>query len=114
MLYHIYVSNMPCTISRKFAYADLALATQAYNIDDISNTLYQDQQVMEEYFKYWHLYPNTSKTTVTAFHLINRVANRELQVTFCGKPVRNEKYPKYLGGDLRCSLTYYEHLKRVA
>ncbi|KAJ8356514.1 hypothetical protein SKAU_G00193080 [Synaphobranchus kaupii] len=51
---------------------------------------------------------------LTAFHLSNRLANAKLQVSFCGKPVKNEEFPKYLGVTLDRTLTYHEHLKRVA
>ena len=114
MLFNIYVSDMPRTTSRKFAYADdLALATQSTDFDKLNSTLTEDLKKMEDYFTYWRLRPNPTKTTVTAFHLSNKFARTELKVSFCGKPVKNEPHPKYLGVTLDRSLTYHEHLKSV-
>ena len=115
MLFNIYVSDMPETTSRKFAYADdLALATQSTDFNVLSRTLTEDMKKMEDYFTYWRLRPNPNKTTTTAFHLSNRQAKTELNVTFCGKTVKHEEFPKYLGVTLDRSLTYREHLKRVS
>ena len=101
---------MPCTTSRKFAYTD-ALATQAINLEHLNSTWSQDLKVMELYFIYWCLSPNPIKTTVTAFS--NRLANSKPQVSFCGKPIKNELFPKYLGVTLDHSLTFHEHLKQL-
>ena len=35
-------------------------------------------------------------------------------VSFCGKPVKNDPFPKYLGVTLDRSLAYQEHLQKVA
>ena len=61
-LFNIYVSDMPTTISNKFAYADnLALATQGTDLTDISNTLSKDLNVMATYFPNWCLHLNPAK-----------------------------------------------------
>ena len=100
-LFNIYVSNMPTTISNKFAYADdLALATQGTDLIDISSTLSKDLEVMAIFFSYWCLRLNPAKTTVTAFHHNNHMADACLNVTALGIPVRNEDYPVYLGVSL--------------
>ena len=80
----------------------------------LSNTLTADLKVMNDYLANWHLCLNTAKTTVNAFHLNNSLAKVELQVSYQGKLVKHENYPRYLGVTLDRSLTYYEHLKRAA
>ena len=114
-LFNIYVSDMPTTISIKFAYADnLALATQGTDLTGISNTLSKDLNVMATYFSYWCLRLNPGKTTVTAFHLNNYMADTCLNVTALGIPVRNEDHLVYLGVTLDCSLTYRQHITKLA
>ena len=106
---------MPTTISNKFAYADdLALATQGTDPTGISNTLLKDFYVMATYFSYWCLRLNPVKTTVTAFHLNNHMADACLNVTALGIPVRNEDHPVYLGVTLDRSLTYRQHITKLA
>ena len=68
---------------------------------------------MQKYLIYWHLYPNPNKTTVTALHLSNSMANKNLQISFHGKPLKNKPFPKYLGVTLDHSLTFCKHLKWV-
>ena len=82
---------MPGTTSTKCAYYadDLALAIQSADFDKLNSTLTDDMKKMEDYF-YWSLRPNPTKTTVTA---INMQAGTELNVSFCGKPVKNEPLP---------------------
>ena len=108
-------SDMPTTISNKFAYADdLALATQGTDLTDISDTLLKDLDAMATYFSYWYLCLNPAKTTVTAFHLNNHMADACLNVTALGIPVRNEDHPVYLRVTLDRSLTYRQHITKLA
>ena len=103
-----------CTTSRKFSHAnDLSLATQAINHEQLNSTLSQDLKVTEQHFIYWHLHPNPTKTIVIAVHLSNRLAHSKLQVSFCGKAIKNQLFPKYLGVTLDRSLESREHLKEV-
>ena len=114
-LLNIYVSDVPTTISNKFAYAnDLALATQGTDLTGISNTLSKDLDVMATYFSYWCLRLNPAKTTVTAFHLNHHMADAHLNVTALGIPVRNEDHQVYLGVTLDCSLTHQQHITKLA
>ena len=114
-LFNIYVSDMPTTISNKFAYAnDLALATQSTDLTGISNTLSKDLDVMATYFSYWCLRLNPAKTTVTAFHLNHHMADACLNVTALGIPVRNEDHQVYLGVTLDHSLTYRQHITKLS
>ena len=82
---------MPGTTSTKFAYYadDLALAIQSTDFDKLNSTLTDDMKKMEDYF-YWRLLPNPTETTVTASNI--RVGT-ELNVSICGKRVKNEPLP---------------------
>lgn len=51
---------------------------------------------------------------VTAFHLNNKEANRELTVHFCRETIRNSKLPVYLGITLDRALTFKAQLQKVA
>lgn len=57
---------------------------------------------------------NPSKTMITAFHLVNKEANRELTLHFCGETIRNSKLPVDLGITLDRVLTFKAHLQKVA
>lgn len=115
LLFNLYISDLPETKSLKFGYADdMAIAVQSKDLEDGENTLTSDLQILGHYYQTWRLCPNPSKTEVCAFHLNNRQANRQLNVTFCGKRIKHNFYPKYLGVTLDRSLTYRAHLERTA
>lgn len=115
LLFNLYTSDVPETVSRKFCYADdSAIAIQTKHLEEGEEILTQDLQKLEKYFKQWRLCPNPSKTEVTAFHLNHRISTQELNITFCGKRLRNNPNPKYLGVTLDRSLTYRKHLENTA
>lgn len=115
LLFILYISDLPRTMSRKFIFADdLALAIQ-YGYDELSEkfavaALNKDLDKLAEYYAAQRLRANPTKTEVSTFHLSNRNANRTISVTFCGKPVKYNPTPKYLGMKLDRSLTYKPHL----
>ena len=81
LLFNLYTSDLPPTISRKFIYADdLALSFQHKQFETIEKTLSKDLTTMNTYFKKWRLCPNPSKTEVTCFHLDNHKKNQKLEV----------------------------------
>jgi hypothetical protein len=115
ILFNVYVHDMPDTVSKKFAYADdTCIVLQSKHFEDVEDTLTSDLTLLEIFFKKWRLRPNPSKTMVTAFHLNNKEANRELTVHFCGETIRNSKLPVYLGITLDRALTFKAHLQKVA
>lgn len=69
---------------------------------------------MEDYFRSWYLKPNPNKTVACIFHLNNSEAHRTLNLSFCGRSIAHEEFPKYLGVTLDRSLTYKRHLQQTA
>ena len=65
---------------------------------------------MNIYYKDWRLTPNPTKSEVTLFHLCNREASKELNVTFDEVPVKFNPNPVYLGLKLDRSLSFKEHI----
>lgn len=97
LLFNLYIGDMPATDSRKFGYADdSALATKAKSFQECEETLNKELPVLERYFKKWGLKPNPKKTESITFHLNNREANYQLEISFCGQPVKHNSHPKYL------------------
>ena len=64
------------------------------------------------YYEENHLRANPSKTQVCAFHLRNREANRQLQVTWSGTPLEHCEYPVYLGVTLDRCLNFKTHIQK--
>lgn len=115
LLFNAYTSDLPATRAEKFVYADdLALAYQGKKFQEGEDMLTNDLHVLGAYYKKWRLCPNPSKTEVTAFHLTNCLASKELRVTFGGERVSHNFTPKYLGVTLDRALTFREHLEASA
>lgn len=114
LLFNLYTSDMPDTISNKFCYADdLALAVQTNTLEEGESILSSDLQLMHAYYTKWRLSPNPNKTEVCAFHLCNRIAHQQLKVNFCQHRVKHNFNPKYLGITLDRSLTFKKHLENT-
>ncbi|CAM5095202.1 unnamed protein product [Eretmochelys imbricata] len=114
-LFNIYINYMPPTKSRKFGYADdLARTIPASNLPDIEKALTEDLNNMEQYFWKWRLKPNPGKTIVSTFHLDKQSAKNTLKVVFCGKNVQHDDTPTYLGVKLDRTLSFHDHLEKVA
>ncbi|XP_047992992.1 uncharacterized protein LOC125231576 [Leguminivora glycinivorella] len=115
LLFNVYTSDMPPTQSRKFLYADdIALTTQTKSFEAGEAVLTQDLNTLQQYYSKWRLYPNPSKSEVAAFHLTNCLADRQVDVTFCGQKIRHNSNPKYLGVTLDRSLTYRAHMETLS
>lgn len=115
LLFNLYMSDLPETITRKFCYTDdMALAAQHRDFESCEETLNKDLSTLDNYLKSWRLIPNPTKTEITIFHLNNRRINQEINVTFAGERVRNKSSSKYLGVVLDRLLTFREHLIAVA
>ena len=69
---------------------------------------------LEEYCRNWRLIPSVSKTVSSVFHLHNASAQRELNILLNGQRLRHDPCPVYLGVTLDRSLTYRDHLTKVA
>ena len=60
-----------------------------------------------------HLRANPSKTQVCAFHLRNREAKRQLQVTWSGTALEHCEHPVYLGVTLDRTLSFKTHIEKT-
>ena len=60
-----------------------------------------------------HLRANPDKTQTCVFHLRNRKANRQLNISWCGKKLEHTPSPTYLGVTLDRTLSYSTHITKV-
>lgn len=118
LLFILYLSDLPQTISRKFLFADdLALAMQ-YGYNGLSEkfaiaALNKDLAKLANYYSCWRLRANPAKTESSTFHLSSRDANRTVNIEFCGAPVEYNPTPTYLGVKLNRSMTFNPHLTKL-
>ena len=56
---------------------------------------------------------NPDKTQTCVFHLRNRKANRQLNISWCGKKLEHTPSPIYLGITLDRTLSYSTHITKV-
>ena len=77
-LFNIYTNDQPIgPDTRHFLYADdLALAAQHETFVAVEDTLNQEIERLDEYYRSNHLKPNPSKTETCSFHLRSREAKR--------------------------------------
>jgi len=109
LLFNIYTSDMPATISRKYAYADdLAIMHADWLV--VEGALSKDMATLGEYLQTWKLKLSTMKTMSAVFHL-NKEAKRELKVNFNNETLPFCSEPKYLGVTLDRSLTYRRQIE---
>jgi len=115
LLFNLYTSDLPNTKSNKFIYADdIALLCQEKTYELCEKYLTEDLNELNKYCNNWRFTPNPTKTEVTLFHLNNRKARQEIKVIFNEQQVRNNPNPIYLEITLNRTLTYREHLTKVA
>ena len=114
LLFNIYISDLPGTIAKKFAYADdLAILHSASNWQTLEESLNQDMSTLSSYLRKWKLKLSTTKTVSAAFHLNNREARRELSINTEGRALPYCAEPTYLGIKLDRSLTFRRHLESL-
>ena len=113
-LFHLYIIDLPVITCRKFIYADICLAHQARNFEDLNTTNNADIAKISELFKRWRLQPSVAKTVSSTFHLHNARNNQELDIILNGKRLKHDNMPMYIGVTLDCALTYKHHLRKVA
>ena len=114
LLFNIYTSDLPATISRKYAYADdLAIMHVDGDWLAVEGALSKDMATLGEYLQTWKLKICTTNTMSAVFHLNNKEAKRELKVNFNNETLPFCSEPKYLGVTLDRSLTYRRHLKSL-
>ena len=114
VLFNLYLSDIPETLSKQFQYADdIALTYQANSFSDCEASLEADLERLNGYFRRWRLQPNPIKTETCVFHLSTHDANRMLNINFADTPIQHVDHPKYLGVTLDRSLTYNTHLTKT-
>ena len=70
LLFNIYISDLPNTISRKYAYADdLAIVHADGHWQVVEEALTKDKATLSEYLQTWKLNLGTTKTVSAVFHL---------------------------------------------
>uniref|UniRef100_A0A3Q3E6Q2 Reverse transcriptase domain-containing protein n=1 Tax=Hippocampus comes TaxID=109280 RepID=A0A3Q3E6Q2_HIPCM len=99
LLFNVYTNDQPLPEGcSRFIYADdLAITTQQHTFPEVESTLERGLSDMSAYYLENHLRPNPGKTQICSFHLKNREAKRELNVTWDGIGLENHQHPVYLG-----------------
>jgi len=112
LLFNIYTSDMPTTVSRKCAFADdLAIMNANGHWQTVEVVLSKDMATIGKYLQTWKLKLSTTKTVYVVFHLNNKETKCELKVNFNNETLPFCSEPKYLGVTLDRSLTYRQHLE---
>jgi len=98
LLFNIYISALPITISGKYANADdLAIMHADGDWHVVEGALTKDMATLGEYPQTWKLKLSTTKTVSSVFHLNNEEAKRELKVNINNETLPFCSEPKYLG-----------------
>jgi len=114
LLFSIYMSDLPTTVSRKYAYADdLAIVHANGDWQAVEVVLTKNVTTIGEYLQTWKLKLSTTETVSAAFHLNHKEAKRELKVKCNNEALPFCSEPKYLGATLDRSLTYRRHLESL-
>ena len=113
VLFNIYTNDQPIhKDTRSFIYADdLCIATQDASFEKTESTLSAALDSIGDYYEKNHLRAKPDKTCV--FHLRNRKANRQLNISWCGKKLEHTPSPIYLGVTLDRTLSYSTHITKV-
>ena len=115
MLFIIYITDLPATISRKYGYADdLAILLRRPSRKEMEEGLNKDMTILVDYLRKWRLQLSTCKTVSAVCHLNNREAKRELDVFVDNKRLVFQQAPKYLGVLLHRTLNFKQHIEDVA
>ena len=112
LLFNMYTNDQPIyPNTRSFLYADdLCIASQKQSFEEVEEPLSDALADLIPYYAANHLRANPDKTQISAFHLKNRDANRQLRIRWYGKWLKYTHKPVYLGVTLDRSLTYKDHI----
>jgi hypothetical protein len=78
LLFSLYLSDIPSTLSNQFQYADdIALTYKHESFSDCEANLEVDLERLYQYFYRWRLQPNPSKTESCVFHLSKHITQTE-------------------------------------
>jgi len=93
---NIYISDLPTTVSRKYAYADdFAIMHADGDWQAVEGALTKDIATVGEYLQTWKLKLSTTKTVSAVFHLKNKEAKREVKVNYNNEILPFCPEPKY-------------------
>jgi len=82
LLFNIYISDLPTTVFRKYAYADdLAIMHAGGDWQAVEGVLSKDMATVGEYVETWKIKLSTTKAVSAAFHLKQQGAIRGLTST---------------------------------
>ena len=109
--FNIYTNHEPLsTDCSRFIYADdLCITTQQSDFQHVEQTLELALDEMSIYYSSNHLKPNPANTQICCFHLRNRDAKRELDVTWNGFELDHYPNPIYLVVTLDRTLSFKQH-----
>ena len=115
VLFNIYTNDQPIhKDTRSFIYADdLCIATQDASFEKTESTLSAALDSIGDYYEKNHLCANPNKIQTCVFHLRDRKANRQLNISWCGKKLEHTPSPIYLGITLDITLSYSTHIPKV-
>ena len=100
--------------TRSFIYADdLCIATKNASFEKTESMLSAVLDSIGDYYEKNHLRANPDMTQTCIFHLRNRKANRQLNISWCGKKLEHTPSPIYLGVTLDRTLSYSTHITKV-
>lgn len=113
ILFNMYTNDQPIHNEAKhFIYADdTAIAAQGYSFEEVEGKITRALDKLSQYYTKNALKPNPSKTEVCAFHLVNKDANRKLNIVWKGQGLNHNFTPKYLRVSLDRTLSFQKHCK---
>ena len=112
ILFNIYISDVPTTVSHQYGYADdMALLYSHKCRPKVEETLSRDMEDLADFLQTWRLKFNTTKTTSTPFHLNNHKAQWQLNICIHGTTLSHNPHPKYLGVKLDKQLAYGQYIE---
>ena len=115
MLFNIYFHNLPDMLSKKYGYADdLAILLSNKNWETIKLGLTVNMNILSSYLTNWCLKLSVAKTMSSIFHLNNREASREFNITVNNNRLQFQAAAMYLGVKLDLMLTFHQHLENFS
>ena len=116
---HLYSTSTP-TINQelkgtcRFIYTDdLGVSAQSTDFKVVENRLSMALDKLTPYYEANHFRANPTKTQVCTFHLRNREAKRQLQVTWSDTALEHCEHPVYLGVTLDRTLSFKTHIEKT-
>ena len=105
-MFNIYILDIPATKSNHNGYADdFAMSYAHKKWERIEEVMSANSAILCDYFDEWRLTISRKKSVATMFHLNNRDANRQMNITAGPTRVKIEPNSTYLGVVLDRSLT---------